>query len=214
MLAWLHSLLPHTAHYGCAFVFAAVFLNNIGVPLPGKTVLLGAGFIVGNAAGSLWQPIAAGTLACFLGGICAFGMGRRLGDGGLETVHWLHLNPRRARRHELFFKHHGAKAVLVARLIPLLPPIAVNLLAGMARMPWRIFLFFGLTGSAVWAVSYFLIGYSLGRKWMLPEPWLGPTTLYLISAGTAFITLSFILRHVLHGPLAHLLSRNKRRKPA
>jgi membrane protein DedA with SNARE-associated domain len=53
-------------------VFIVVFLNNLGVPLPGETILLGAGFILGRAAGSLWQPMAAGTAACFLGGICSF----------------------------------------------------------------------------------------------------------------------------------------------
>jgi hypothetical protein len=57
MLHWLHSLLPHLPHYGYVLVFIVVFLNNIGVPLPGETILLGAGFILGKAAGSLWEPM-------------------------------------------------------------------------------------------------------------------------------------------------------------
>jgi phosphatidylglycerol lysyltransferase len=68
-------------------VFIVVFLNNIGVPLPGETILLGAGFVLGKAAGSLWQPMAAGTAACFLGGNCSFWLGRRLGHGGLGKIH-------------------------------------------------------------------------------------------------------------------------------
>jgi membrane protein DedA with SNARE-associated domain len=31
-------------------------------------------------------------VACFLGGICAFWLGRRLGLSGLERIHWLHLS--------------------------------------------------------------------------------------------------------------------------
>src|ERR1035441_6170355 len=79
MLHWLHSLLPHIPHYGYVLVFIVVFLNNLGVPLPGETILLGAGFILGKAAGSLWEPMVAGTAASFRGGSCSFWLGRRLG---------------------------------------------------------------------------------------------------------------------------------------
>ena len=53
MLHWLQSLLPHIAHYGHVLVFIVVLLNNLGIPLPGETILFGAGFILGKAAGSL-----------------------------------------------------------------------------------------------------------------------------------------------------------------
>ena len=104
MLQWLHSLLPHIPHYGYALVFIVVFLNNIGLPLPGETILLGAGFIFGKAAGSLWQPMAAGTAACFLGGICSFSLGRQLGHGSLEKIHWLHLTPERVKWNRAIFQ--------------------------------------------------------------------------------------------------------------
>jgi hypothetical protein len=81
MLHWLHSLLPHIPHYGYVLVFIVVFLNNLGFPLPGETILLGAGFVLGKTGHPLWQPVVAGTAASFLGGICAFWMGRRLGHG-------------------------------------------------------------------------------------------------------------------------------------
>ena len=54
MLHWWHSLLPHIPHYGYVLVFIVAFLNNLGVPLPGETILLGAGFVLGKTADSLW----------------------------------------------------------------------------------------------------------------------------------------------------------------
>ena len=192
MLHWLHSLAPHVPRYGFVFVFMIVFLNNIGVPMPGKTILLGAGFILGKVEGSLWQPIAAGTAACILGGICSFWLGRRLGYGRLEKIHWLHLTPQRLRWPKRFFKRHGAKAVFIGRFIPLFPPFVANLLAGMAKMPWRVFLFYNITGSTVWDPSYILIGYFFAKKWKLFEAWLGPTALYLILAGIALIVPSVV----------------------
>jgi membrane protein DedA with SNARE-associated domain len=212
MLHWLHSLLPRLPHYGYVLVFIVVFLNNLGFPLPGETILLGAGFVLGKTGDSLWQPVAAGAVASFLGGICAFWMGRRLGHGSLEKVHWLHLTHKRLKWSERFFKRHGAKAVFIARFIALFPPVAANLLAGMAKMPWRTYLFYNLTGSAAFATAYILIGYFFGKKWKMLEAWLGPTTLYLILAGLTVIVLGVIYRHSLSGLWARLFPKKQKGK--
>ena len=190
-------------------VFIVAFLNNLGVPLPGETILLGAGFVLGKTADSLWQPVVAGTAACFLGGICAFWMGRRLGRGRLEKIHWLHLTPERMKWPERFFKRHGDKTVFIARFIFLFPPVVVNLLAGMSQMPWRTFLFYNLTGSAAYATTYTLIGYFFGKKWKLLESWLGPTALYLIFAGLVIVVLSVLFRYSLSGYWARIFPKKR-----
>jgi membrane protein DedA with SNARE-associated domain len=209
MLHWLHTLLPHIPHYGYVLVFIVAFLNNLGVPLPGETILLGAGFVLGKTADSLWQPVVAGTAACFLGGICAFWMGRQLGRGGLEKIHWLHLTSERMKWPERFFKQYGNKTVFFARFIFLFPPVVVNLLAGMSQMTWRIFLFYNLTGSAAYATTYTLIGYFFGKKWKLLESWLGPTALYLIFAGLVVVVLSLLFRHFLSGYWARIFPKKQ-----
>jgi len=210
MLHWLDSLLPHLPHYGYALVFIVVFLNNVGFPLPGETILLGAGFVLGRAAGSLWEPMLAGTSACFLGGICAFWLGRRLGHGSLEKIHWLHLTPKRLEWPQNFFKRHGAKTVFIARFIALFPPVATNLLAGMTNIRWRIFLSFNLTGSAAYTIVYILLGYFFGKKWKLLQAWLGPTMLYVILVGIALIVLGIIFRHTLSRYVARLSSKGRK----
>ena len=192
VLPWLQSLLPHIPEYGYVFVFIVVFLNNISVPLPGESILLGAGFYLGKVAASLWQPMAAGTVASSLGGICAFLIGRQLGHSRLEEVHWLHLSAKKLAWPEQFFKRHGAKAVFIARFIPLFPPVLANLFAGMSKVQWRVYLFYNVTGSAAYTVSYILIGYFFGKQWLLLETWLSSATLYLILAGAALVILSVI----------------------
>jgi len=212
MLHWLHSLLPHIPHYGYVLVFIVAFLNNLGFPLPGETILLGAGFVAGKTADSLWQPMVAGTAACFLGGICAFWLGRRLGHGRLEKIRWLHLTPERMRWPERFFKRHGDKTVFIARFIFLFPPIVVNLLAGMAKMPWRTFLFYNLTGSAAYTVTYILIGYFFGKEWKWLVARLGSTALCLILAGLVLVVLGVIYRKALSAFLARHFSKERRRR--
>jgi hypothetical protein len=83
MLHWLHSLLPHIPHYGYVLVFIVVFLNNLGVPLPGETILLGAGFFLGKNAVSLWQPMRPERRPAFWAAFALFGW-----DGGWAMVGW------------------------------------------------------------------------------------------------------------------------------
>jgi membrane-associated protein len=197
MLHWLHSLLPNLPRYGYVLVFIVVLLNNVGVPLPGETILLGAGFILGHTAGSLWPPMVAGTVAAFFGGLVAFWLGRRLGHGSLEEIHWLHLSSEKLKWPQRYIDRHGAKAVFITRFIAIFPPIAANLLAGMTKMPWRVFLFFNFTGSAASTILYILIGYFFGKQWKQLVAWLGAAPLYLILGGMVLIVPAVLFRHTL-----------------
>jgi membrane protein DedA with SNARE-associated domain len=87
----------------------------------------------------------------------------------------------------------ASRTVFIARFIFLFPPIVANLLAGMAKMPWRTFLFYNLTGSAAYTTTYILIGYFFGKMWKLLEAWLGSTALYQIFAGIILMVLGVIL---------------------
>jgi membrane protein DedA with SNARE-associated domain len=194
MLSWLHSLLPHMPRYGYIVVFVGVFLNNLGVPLPGETILLGAGFVMGKYAGDIWQPMVAGTAACFLGGLCAFWGGRRLSQGQLDRIRWLHLTTHSLRWPQRYFTRHGAKSVFISRFIAIFPPAAVNVLAGMTTMSWRTFAGYNLAGSAGSTVCYILLGYLLGNRWLLIQAWLGSPWHYLALGALLLIVLGIVFR--------------------
>jgi membrane protein DedA with SNARE-associated domain len=85
---------------------------------------------MGEGRGLSMEPMLAGTLASFLGGICVFRLGRRLRHSRLEMIHWLHLTPTRLEWPQRFFKRHGDKTVFLARFIPVLPSAAATLLEG------------------------------------------------------------------------------------
>ena len=206
---WLHSLLPDLPHYGYVLVFIITFLNSLGLPLPGEPTLFGAGFVLGKDAISLWKPMAAGTAACFLGGVIAFGVGRRLHPGRIEKIHWLHLKHKNIKWMENFFKRQGAKAVFIARFVVLLPPLIPNLLAGVARMRWGVFLFYNITGSVVYVAIYIALGYFFGKKWKALEAWCGPTTVYLVLGGVTLLVLGIIFRSALYQLYRRVVTHKK-----
>lgn len=197
MIHWLHSLFPHLPRFGYGFVFLVTFLNSLGFPFPGEPVLFYAGFILGKEGVSLWEPLAAGIAACFLGGVAAFWLGRRLNHSHLRKIQWLHLTPAKFKGVRLFFKRYGAKTVFIARFIPLFPPLIPNLLAGVAKMRWGVFLFFNLTGSVAYTAGYILLGYFFGAEWKLLENWLGSLTLHLMVGGIVLVILAVIFRRFL-----------------
>jgi membrane-associated protein len=203
MIHRLHSLF---LHYGNSIVFIITYLNSMGFPFPGEPILFVAGFVLGKEGAPLWWSIAAGTAACFLGGESGFWLGRWMGYGRLKKIHWLHLTAKRFEWMERFFKRYGAKTVFIARFIALLPALIPNVLAGMAKMRWRIFLFYNLTGSVVYASLYILLGYLLGQHWKFLQAWLGPTAIYLMVQGIVVIVLAVIFRRFLYRLLARIFS--------
>jgi membrane-associated protein len=62
---------------------------------------------------------------------------------------------------EPFFAKHGPKAVFLGRWIGGLR-IAASWLAGINRMPWKVFLFWNALGGIAWATSVGLLAYYLG----------------------------------------------------
>src|SRR5258706_4569146 len=65
MPAWLLDLF---ARYGYAVVFAGVFLENTGLPVPGETALLAGAALAHFGRLSLWRALLAASVAALFGG--------------------------------------------------------------------------------------------------------------------------------------------------
>ena len=162
-IAWTAPILVLLARWGYAGVALVIFLESAGLPVPGETALLAAGF--GAAHGVLALPwiIAVATVASVLGDNLGFALGRRLGRGWLERHgRRLLLTPERLRRVDVFFDRFGPAAVALARFVAGVRVVAA-FAAGTSQMPWRVFLRFNVLGAVVWATLVSLAGYSLGR---------------------------------------------------
>ncbi len=194
MIQWLQSLV---AHQGYTVVFLVVFLNNLGLPIPGDTTLLTAGFLAEKGILSPWAVVATGTLSCFLGSCIAYALGARYGRRLLEKNRWLGAASGRFEKMESFFRQHGAKAVFFARFVGFLHPVT-GLLAGVWKTPRRPFLFYNLAGSLAYAATYTLAGYFFRQKLEIFKHGLGPVVLYVILIGLGLLLLALFLRRALH----------------
>ena len=138
----------------------------VGVPVPGETVLLLAGFFCYQQHEVrlpyiILVAIGAATLGDNIGYLIGHKGGRRL----LERYKHIFRTPARViAKGERLYQRHGAVAVFFARFIFGMRVIS-GPLAGVLRMPWKKFLLFNFLGAAVWATTVALVGYFFGRHW-------------------------------------------------
>lgn len=172
------------AQYGYLVVFAGVFLENTGLPVPGETALLAGAALAQFGRLSLVWVIVTAIVGATLGDNLGFLIGRR-GGRGLAERHGWRIGVTRARLAEFdrFFDRHGAKTVFVARFITGLRVVAA-VLAGGSGLPWSRFLFYNAAGAIVWSTAIAAAGYSLAYSWGTLERWIGRTGLVgLVLAG-------------------------------
>src|SRR5437762_11932528 len=123
------------ARYGSAVVFLGVVLESAGVPVPGETVLLAAGFFASQGTFALPWVIGLGIGAAILGDNVGYWIGRRAGRPLVERYGRLvGLTPGRVAACDAFFLLHAARAVFPARFVAALRVVAA-VFAGVARRP-------------------------------------------------------------------------------
>jgi membrane protein DedA with SNARE-associated domain len=183
---WLIDLF---ARYGYAAVFAGVFLENTGLPVPGETVLLGGGALAHLGRLSLPRVIATAVVAAICGDNLGFYIGRRFGRSLAERFGArIGLTPVRLALFDRFFDRYGARTVFIARFITGLRVFGA-VLAGASGLRWPVFLFYNATGAVVWSTAIAFAGYALSQSWETLERWIGATGL----VGLVLVILAIVV---------------------
>src|SRR5271156_1270830 len=156
MDSWLSNLAAH----GFVILFAAVFLEAIGFPVPAALALLIAGGA--SARGALPAPYAlSGAIAAMLvGDTLMFLVGRYTGWWLLGLLCRISLNPESCilRSADSFYRR-GRKLLLIAKFIPGINTMAPPL-AGCMNMRLMQFITLDLAGAALYIGSYFAVGFA------------------------------------------------------
>jgi membrane protein DedA with SNARE-associated domain len=190
----LETLLGYFAHYGYWVVFLGVMLENAGLPVPGETVLLAAGFFAAEGHFRLGLLITIAAAGATLGDNIGYAVGRKVGRAALERYgRYVHLTPRHFKRLEWFFGRYGTKTVFIARFVTGLR-VFTALFAGAAHMRWQSFAFYNVAGALVWSLAVALAGFFFGSSWPVLERWVGGTGLAALLAITVAALAALALR--------------------
>src|SRR5213593_2427301 len=201
---FLHNSLELIEHYmlmyGYWAVFFGVMLENAGVPVPGETILLIAGYFASTGEFHLALVMLVAATGAVIGDNIGFAIGHHYGRAVLLRVgRFVFLTPKRLEHMEKYFERHGNKTILVARFITGLRVFAA-LFAGASKMPWRIFVDYNVAGAILWSVVITMLGYLFGQSLPLLVKWVG-------RSGTILLIAVLVI-----GVVAWRIQRHRRRK--
>jgi membrane protein DedA with SNARE-associated domain/rhodanese-related sulfurtransferase len=155
----MSEILEFLVRHGYWLLFAWVFVEQAGLPIPAGPLLLAAGALAGthrmNPLAALALAIAAATTSDF----AWYLLGRWRGVGVLKLICRISLEPDSCvRKTQTTFARRGARALIVAKFVPGLNSVAAPL-SGISRMRWQRFVAFDGLGAILWTTAYIGAGY-------------------------------------------------------
>jgi membrane protein DedA with SNARE-associated domain/rhodanese-related sulfurtransferase len=150
--------------HGYIVIFVAVFIEQIGLPIPSGPVLLAAGGLVGFHRLSVGPALALAVAASLICDSLWFALGRRRGSSVLKFVCRVSIEPEScvSKTHSVYLRY-GPESLLISKFLPwfgtLGPP-----LAGMFNLAIWKFLLIDAGGALLWAGAYIGSGWLFRRQ--------------------------------------------------
>ena len=160
MNAWVEFLIRHSY----PILFFWVFVEQLGLPLPGLPLLLAAGALAGSGQLNLTAAVAVPVLACVCSDFLWFQVGRHRGSVVLGSI-----CPHFSRARFLRTTNRGSFSAPRCKISPDREihsglNLAAAPLAGIFRMRLRRFLPFDVVGALFWAGGYVAAGFVFSKQ--------------------------------------------------
>jgi membrane protein DedA with SNARE-associated domain len=130
------------------------------LPVGGELIMLFAGVVAAGIGGLVANSLA-GSLGYLAGALAGWWIGRR---GGRELIERHGRLLARFRRAEAWFERHGARAVFLGRVTPLVRSF-ISIPAGVLGSPLGRYTLLTLLGSLIWCFAFAIAGYAAGGTW-------------------------------------------------
>jgi membrane protein DedA with SNARE-associated domain/rhodanese-related sulfurtransferase len=155
----MDQLVSAIAQHGYGILFAFVFLEVIGLPVPAAPLMIIAGGASANGVLNPLQTILTALSAMLLGDAIMFLIGRFTGWWLLGVLCRLSLSPESCilRSADAFYKK-GRAVLIFAKFVPGISALAVPL-AGSMKMRIPQFIAFDCAGALLYTLAYWSVGY-------------------------------------------------------
>jgi membrane protein DedA with SNARE-associated domain len=194
LAAFFHEAHRYVGDYGYAAVMVGLVAENLGLPLPGETLLITGAALASRGTLDIWLLLPLAWLSAVIGNTIGFFIGR---TGGQRLL--IHYGDRfgitrdRLFKVEGFVRHYGALVIIFARFIVVARQLS-GIAAGSLNMHFLRFSIFNAIGAALWVGFWGLLAYWLGghvfqylAQFMLEEPVLLTVAGVALAAGIAYV---------------------------
>ena len=146
-----------------AFVFLVAFSESlvvVGLIVPGAILMILFGALITMDALEFWPTVFFATIGAIAGDSLSYWLGRRY-KNKLHNIWPLSTHPEIIIHANEFFNQYGVKSIVFSRFIGLLRPV-IPAIAGMSKMPAKLFLISNISSAVLWAPLYLLPGVLFG----------------------------------------------------
>ena len=151
---------PFLDRYGYTAVFLAVMVEGFGLIAPGQTLLIAAALTATRGNLNIAWVLFWACMAAVVGN----SLGYLLGSwGGRPLLYKIRVNEQRLTRMEGYFTRYGKGLILFARFFDGLRQLN-GIVAGMLKMPWKVFTTYNILGAILWTGFWGLGAYWLEKK--------------------------------------------------
>jgi membrane protein DedA with SNARE-associated domain len=153
-----HSLEPTLRHYGYFAVGGILLLENIGLPVPGETILIAAALYAATGQLNIVLVGIVAVLASTAGSAIGYAIGVYGGRPLAEKYgKYVMLTEERLVKTETFFAKRGWAVVLLGRFVEGVRQ-AAGIIAGISEMRFPKFLMFTVIGAVLWVATWSTVG--------------------------------------------------------
>jgi membrane-associated protein len=169
-------------------VLAAIIFCETGLVvmpfLPGDSLLFAVGALcaIDNSPLQIWVMIPLLCVAAIAGDAVNYWLGNYVGPRVFksDTSRWFNKN--HLLRAQAFYDRYGAKAIVLARFIPIVRTFA-PFVAGIGKMNFFRFWFYNIVGGVIWVTVFLVAGYWMGR-WEIVQK-----NFFLVTIGIIIVSI-------------------------
>lgn len=167
---------------------AAFFLGFI---TPGELAVITGGILASRSDIDFRNLLIVVSGATIAGNATGFFLGRRYGDGVLESALLQRFLSRPIHQARTFMRERGEWAIVLGR-VSTPTRVMTPFLAGASGLAYRRFVIFDVLASVLWAICFLTLGYVLGASWDLIEEISGTASILVLLLAFAAILIRWI----------------------
>ena len=164
---------------GLSFVVFAETGLFFGFFFPGDSLLFTAGVLASQGFLNIWIMVPFLIVSAILGDSFGYWFGAKIGPKIFSRDDSFFFRKRHIERTRAFYVKYGAKAIFLARFVPVVRTFA-PILAGVGSMPYKTFVRYNSIGGFAWAGGVTLLGYFFGKTIPHIDQYLTPIIVVII----------------------------------
>jgi len=181
-------VLPYILLYKYLAIFCVTLIAALAFPIPPGTLLMASSAFASQGYLSFFWVVVFGSLGNIVGDNIGYWLARYYGKQVLIKLGFRKmLESDNYMKVEQRFKRRPGLIIFITRF-EVFANLAVNILSGLSKVPYRKYLFFEVTGEVVQVLLYCSIGYLVGDNWQLISKSINQLFLLLL-----FVVILFIV---------------------